>query len=1007
MAAIDEYLQQIMDAVYGEEVRGSIHDAIAAMNVESTAAEAAATSSQTSAAASASSAHVDAQRAESAADRAEQYAAGGVKYKGTIAFANVPTTGMQNGDMYNISDAFTADNKFRVEDRGKSCPAGTNIIFDGNINLWDIAGGTNVVINDMTGASSSTAGTHGLVPAPSAGDQDKFLKGSGTWHALPDMRGATATTAGSHGFVPAPAVGDQDKFLKGDGTWAEAQGGGSVVVDSEMSTSSTNPVQNRVITQAVGEKVSEKLLRDTVGYTGKNLLNIAKRTSSTINGVTFTINSDGTVTVNGTATATTYFKCFEEQIPVGSYTWTGCAANGSGSTYCTFCRRSTTSEAEYGYDYGAGATFTLTAAATIHYYITILNGYTANNLVFRPMIRYAENKDATFEKYHTNVEETKISWVDATKNVPKNLLCHSAKSQTYMGMQFTVMGDGSIVANGTATGNIYFTLFSKNDSAPQLEKGHTYILSGCPAGGAANTYKIYLHERNADNTAWATSYEDYGSGKTYTRTTDCAYSVLIYIASGVTMNYKTFYPMIRFANTSADYKQYIPNNTKLLSQASNRRLGVHNIMPKTGTSNQLASNGGGVITRTDGYHAFTVTTNTADFSGAYFSGNHAFKTFASGVGVNGLTLKISFSYKASDAVDGRVGVEFNLSTKIMPTEWTHYTEYIPYRADQDNYYNVGFYNMSGQADILIYVKDVCLTVADDTDDTYGPYALTNKQLTDEIKNMTGASASTAGSRGFVPAPAAGDQDKYLKGDGTWGEVQGSNVDLPMPPIMQAGTHYTKYQCLSYKTGTTRMVLCYDYIYAYSFPETIPWPENIDSLNIGDNFTMTGYATSAKTITKNYNFCISDAYIFYDNSNMSSSNKPLTGNIVRYRYGGAIRVTDTDTGSMGNAAVSKDCIKTLRSGQITETAYVVAPPSFGFIYVTARLTNDFSYAHSAVYYCLSTNFTSENIQYHKVASFISDGTSRVTVSAQNSGEQAGYIKLAPTSGYTIDYTVYGI
>lgn len=33
----------------------------------------------------------------------------------------------------------------------------------------------------MTGATSSVAGEKGLVPKPSAGDNDKFLKGDGTW----------------------------------------------------------------------------------------------------------------------------------------------------------------------------------------------------------------------------------------------------------------------------------------------------------------------------------------------------------------------------------------------------------------------------------------------------------------------------------------------------------------------------------------------------------------------------------------------------------------------------------------------------------------------------------------------------------------------------------------------------------------------------------------------------------------------------------------------------------
>ena len=39
--------------------------------------------------------------------------------------------------------------------------------------------------------------------------------------------------------------------------------------------------------------------------------------------------------------------------------------------------------------------------------------------------------------------------------------------------------------------------------------------------------------------------------------------------------------------------------------------------------------------------------------------------------------------------------------------------------------------------------------------------------------MTGASAAAAGESGLVPAPAKGDQDKFLRGDGTW-----ANVNIP-------------------------------------------------------------------------------------------------------------------------------------------------------------------------------------------------------------------------------------
>ncbi len=46
-------------------------------------------------------------------------------------------------------------------------------------------GGGGQTYNDFTGATASTAGAHGLVPAPSAGDEGKVLFGNGAWGALP------------------------------------------------------------------------------------------------------------------------------------------------------------------------------------------------------------------------------------------------------------------------------------------------------------------------------------------------------------------------------------------------------------------------------------------------------------------------------------------------------------------------------------------------------------------------------------------------------------------------------------------------------------------------------------------------------------------------------------------------------------------------------------------------------------------------------------------------------
>lgn len=71
MAIISTYLQKILSAVYGEEVRGSIHDALAAMNVESSNAVEYAKTAKDSAVASAATATASAQAAKTSESNAK------------------------------------------------------------------------------------------------------------------------------------------------------------------------------------------------------------------------------------------------------------------------------------------------------------------------------------------------------------------------------------------------------------------------------------------------------------------------------------------------------------------------------------------------------------------------------------------------------------------------------------------------------------------------------------------------------------------------------------------------------------------------------------------------------------------------------------------------------------------------------------------------------------------------------------------------------------------------
>jgi len=51
-----------------------------------------------------------------------------------------------------------------------------------------------------------------------------------------------------------------------------------------------------------------------------------------------------------------------------------------------------------------------------------------------------------------------------------------------------------------------------------------------------------------------------------------------------------------------------------------------------------------------------------------------------------------------------------------------------------------------------------------------------------ISVMEGATATEDGTSGLVPQPLAGDQDKFLKGDGTWGTVEAEDVPIAWEDI---------------------------------------------------------------------------------------------------------------------------------------------------------------------------------------------------------------------------------
>ena len=155
-------------------------------------------------------------------------------------------------------------------------------------------------------------------------------------------------------------------------------------------------------------KSQTALNRSTLGYQRKNLLKNAA-VSQTIRGMTFTVNKDGSVTANGTATATADIS-ISTKSPIlnGDYTLTCCPAGGSADSYRAIARIYDSEDNPLTatlIDTGEGLTVTGSDDSYINVIIRISSGVTAENLTFRPMLRYAEITDGTYEPYKPSVEE--------------------------------------------------------------------------------------------------------------------------------------------------------------------------------------------------------------------------------------------------------------------------------------------------------------------------------------------------------------------------------------------------------------------------------------------------------------------------------------------------------------------------------------------------------------------------------------------------------------------------
>ena len=127
-------------------------------------------------------------------------------------------------------DGLAAGNNITIEDESGALvisatdttySAGTNI----SISAGNVISATDTTYSAFTGATGSVAGTSGLVPAPAATDNTKYLRGDGTWqtasYSLP-----VATTSTLGGVIV--------------GSGLSVQGDGTISADTQAATFTTN-----------------------------------------------------------------------------------------------------------------------------------------------------------------------------------------------------------------------------------------------------------------------------------------------------------------------------------------------------------------------------------------------------------------------------------------------------------------------------------------------------------------------------------------------------------------------------------------------------------------------------------------------------------------------------------------------------------------------------------------------------------------------------------------------
>ncbi len=364
-----------------------------------------------------------------------------------------------------------------------------------------------------------------------------------------------------------------------------------------------------------------KLIKDTVGWSGKNRFPITLDALKTANwrgtwnnnvytdtsGVTFTVETEGeyVTAIKANGTASSIVSCFyiKNANFDGKYIVNGCPSGGEwGDTQKYRVRIGKYDGTFLQTDLGSGVEVTFPSGGGAEIQLNTGIGYACNNLTFKIMARDVDILDDTYEPYFgsTAFPRSEQAVLGAGNLLKFDLAAIKALNMsgtwndnvyTYRGVVWTVNLDGTVSANGTAEANNQSELIYNANAG--LANGTYYV-----SGGIRTGLKTYFY----DGTQW---YDCIGVPLPFTLNNPTNQRVALVVAKGVTINNEIFKPMV---SLSADtpYAPYAMTNRELTENKVDK-------LAKVLTSSDDLDN----IVETGFYYATTAPTHSPIAAGYY------------------------------------------------------------------------------------------------------------------------------------------------------------------------------------------------------------------------------------------------------------------------------------------------------------------------------------------------------------------------------------------------------